>query len=101
MIDRGFIKWQPFNSVISNKVILNNSKQKRLLKPELFPEEIAIINENLINAYYDKSIVTIIYFENNLFKKIKTIIKEINPTYKTIKLGNGKTIAFNQIIKLF
>ena len=39
--DRGFIKWQPFNSVIPNKNILDNIKNnEHISKPILFPEEI-------------------------------------------------------------
>ena len=29
--DRGFIKWQPFNSLISNKVVLNNIKKDKII----------------------------------------------------------------------
>ena len=29
MIDRGFIKWQPFNSLISNKEVLTSIKESK------------------------------------------------------------------------
>ena len=45
--DRGFIKWQPFNSLISNKVVLNNIKKDKIIKPDLFPEKIEQINHIL------------------------------------------------------
>ncbi len=101
MIDRGFIKWQPFNSVISTKAILNNlEKRKNIKKPELFPEELQKLNEKIMNAYYDKSIITLEYFEENQIYQIKTKIKAIYPNYNTVKLSNDKIIAFSQVIKI-
>ena len=99
MIDRGFIKWQPFNSLINRKMVMDSLERKqKIKKPSLFPEEIEKINEEIINAYYAKSEITIIYYENNLYKKITTSIININSSYKTIKLKNGKVISFNQIL---
>ena len=102
MIDRGFIKWQPFNSLTNSKTVLESLKsQEKLKKPNLFPEEIAKITEEILTAYYSKSEITIIYYENTLYKKITTLIIDINRSYKTIKLKNGKIINFNQIIHVF
>ncbi len=99
MIDRGFVKWQPFNSLINRKMVMDTlEKEKKVKKPNLFPEEIDKISEEILNAYYAKSMVTIIYYENNLYKKITTYIVNINSSYKTIKLKGGKIISFNQII---
>ena len=99
MIDRGFIKWQPFNSLINNKIVLDNLTQKpKLKKPSLFPEELAKLNEQILDAYYAQTEITLIYYENNLYKKITTSIISINTCYKTLKLKNGKIISFSQII---
>ena len=101
MIDRGFIKWQPFNSLINRKMVMSDlEKNKKVKKPTLFPEEIEKINEEILNAYYAKSEITIIYYENNLYKKITTLIVNINSSYKTIQFRGGKVISFNQILQV-
>ncbi len=101
MIDRGFIKWQPFNSLISGKEILNDlTKQKIITKPVLFPEELQKLNEEIINAYYAQNIITLVIYQNNQITQIKTKIKEIYPTSNTLKLANNKVISFNQIIAI-
>ena len=101
MIDRGISKWQPFNSLINAKDILNDlNKNKTIIKPILFPEEKEALNEKIINAYYDKSIIILEYYENNKINKIKVKIKEIYPNYNTLKLSNNKVISFNQIINI-
>ena len=99
--DRGFIKWQPFNSVIPNKNILNNIKeQEHIPKPTLFPEELAILNEKIIEAYYSKSLIELTIYEENKIKNYKTTIIKINSSNNTIHLKNNKTIYFNQIIHI-
>ena len=101
MIDRGFIKWQPFNSLISGKEVLNDlTKQKIITKPVLFPEELQKLNEEIINAYYAQNIITLVIYQNNQITQIKTKIKEIYPTSNTLKLANNKVISFNQIIAI-
>ena len=44
--DRGFIKWQPFNSVIPNKMILNSLNQNKKIAKVFFE----IIREATTNA---------------------------------------------------
>ena len=99
--DRGFIKWQPFNSVIPNKTILNNLKSnEKVAKPILFPEEIENLNEQIIDAYYSHNLIEITIYEDNKIKKYETIITKINSSTKTIQLKNNKTITFSEIIHI-
>lgn len=101
MIDRGFIKWQPFNSVISNKVMLDKlTQEQKLEKPTLSEEQISILNERIIEAYYAKNKVKINFYEQNKIKTIETTIQKINPTTNIIELNNHKKITFNQIINI-
>ena len=101
MIDRGFIKWQPFNSVISNKTILNSlEKKKKIEKPTLFPENLERLNEKIIEAYYSKNKINLIFYEKNEIKKIKTTIIKIESTAHIIELENHKKIVFNQILNI-
>ena len=99
--DRGFIKWQPFNSVIPNKTILNNLKSnEKVAKQILFPEEIENLNEQIIDAYYSHNLIEITIYEDNKIKKYETIITKINSSTKTIQLKNNKTITFSEIIHI-
>ena len=101
MIDRGFIKWQPFNSVIQTKVLLNNLlNQKEVEKPTLFPEKIEMLNEKIREAYYAQNKIIITFYEKNQIKNITTTIKKINTNTKTIELDNHKIITFSQILNI-
>ena len=101
MIDRGFIKWQPFNSLTPSKETLKIIEQnKSCHKPTLFPEEIKEISDTLIDAYYMQDIREITYYEKGKITTIKSNIKKINPNSKTIELGLAKTLTFNQIIHI-
>lgn len=99
--DRGFIKWQPFNSVIPNKSIINNIKNnEHIEKPTLFPEEIETLNKELIEAYYAHNLIELTVYEANKIKKYESIITKIDSNNNIIHLKNNKTIYFNQIIHL-
>lgn len=101
MNDRGMIKWQPFNSVVSNKEILTTllKEKSKQSKPEMSEEEINIIEKQIINAYYMQSITNITYYKNGYLLKIKGKIKKIDKTYNLIYLENIK-LLFQQIINI-
>jgi len=99
--DRGFIKWQPFSSVISGKSILNTTQKNEIAsKPILFPEEIEKITNEILDAYYSKREIEISFYENSQIKKVKTFIQKLNPNNNTIDLACNKTIYFSQIINI-
>lgn len=99
--DRGFIKWQPFNSVISNKTILNNlNNNEHSAKPILFPEEEDLLNKNILEAYYAHNLIELTIYEENKIKKYTSTIIKINTNTNTIKLKNNKIISFSQILHI-
>lgn len=99
--DRGFIKWQPFNSVATPTTLLkNNEKKVTQSKPLLFPEELEKINLEINEAYYNKSQIKIYFYEQNSIKMIETSIIKLIPNMNTIEISNHKIIHFNQIIKI-
>lgn len=101
MIDRGFIKWQPFNSLTPLKdTIADIESEQKYGRPILFPEEANVISEALIDAYYSKEVVSITYYEAGKINTITTIVKKINPNSKTIELGSSKIISFKQIVHI-
>lgn len=101
MIDRGFVKWQPFNSLVPLKNTIEEiEEEKHITRPTLFPEEISILSEQLLDAYYSKDKITLTYYEAGKIKEITHFIKKINPNSKTIELGCHKVLSFNQIIHI-
>jgi len=100
--DRGFIKWQPFNSVVSPTEILRDLKEKTTIsKPELFPEEQENLRQKIIDAYYSHSKIKMQIFENNKLNIIETNIKKINSFNNTLVIDYNHTITFNQITHIF
>lgn len=101
MNDRGMIKWQPFNSVISNKTILNSliKEQERIEKPEMSEEEIITLEKQLIDAFYMQEKLDITYYKNGYLIHIISYIKKIDQVYKIVYLENIN-LLFNQIISI-
>ena len=99
--DRGMIKWAPFNSVInSNQIIKELIKEReKISQPIISNEDTKNIEDAIINAYYTKSKVKIIYYENGYLLNIISKIKKIDQIYKMIYLDN-KRLLFKQIIKI-
>ena len=83
MNDRGIVKWAPFNSVINGNQLLDeiNYERNRISKPVLSEEQIADLEENIITAYSERSII-------NLY------------LYKIITINNKTRIYFNNIIDI-
>ena len=101
MIDRGFVKWQPFNSLTPLKdTVKELEEEKAVLRPTLFPEEISLLNDEVLDAYYSGDIILITYYEAGKIKQIRSTIKKIHPNANTIELGCKKILSFKQIIHI-
>lgn len=98
-LDRGMIKWQPFNSVINGKYVINNilKEKAKINKPIISDEEQKLLEEKIIEAYYCQNTVLITYYQNGSLLIIKDKIKKIDKIYKIIYL-KSKTLLFNQIL---
>ena len=101
MIDRGFVKWQPFSSVTPLKDIAREQEsEKHQEKPVLFPEEVSLLAEKIMGAYYSKDLIFTTNYEVGKIKEIRATIKKINPNSKTIELGCRKILFFKQILHI-
>ena len=100
--DRGMIKWQPFDSVIPSKQIVNEIlKQKSRIKiPNLSDEQKKIIEDKLILAYYENEEITLDFYYEGKIIQIKETIKKIDSTYRKIYFKNN-VLLFDQIIKIY
>ena len=99
MIDRGIIKWAPFNSVVPTKKIVNEivSKKNKISMPILSEDQIQTIIEEITTSYHSKSIIKIKYYYNGMIKYEEGKINYID-TYKKMIWINNKNIYLSQII---
>lgn len=99
--DRGMIKWQPFNSVISSKQVVKSlvHEKEKINRPILSSEEIEELEEKIIDAYYCQSDVTLQYYKNGYIEQAKGKIKKIDCISKKIYLNN-LLLFFNQVISI-
>lgn len=75
---RNMVKWQPFNSLINGKEIVNSilKEKTKINKPNISEEDIATIEEKIITAYFMQATVNIAYYKNGNILKIKSKIKK-------------------------
>lgn len=101
-IDRGIIKWQPFNSLMSSNQVLNSISQEKLKikKPVLSEEQLENIQNSLLEAYNNGFETLLTYYKSGNILNELAIIKVLDLNLKRIILENNKIIYFNQIIKI-
>jgi len=101
MIDRGIIKWQPFDSCYSSSKILNEiyNKKNRKTFPVLSEDQLFNLEEKIIDAYHLNEIINIEYFYNGNIINIKGKINLLDCQTKKLYINN-KLIYFKQIINI-
>ncbi len=101
-IDRGFIKWMPFDSVVNTKKLLKSIAEEKsiMTMPTLFEEQIIINEENILRALHNNEEVKIIYFKKNKIYCLTTLIKKVESNTRKIILANNKQLYFSQIISV-
>lgn len=102
MNDRGIVKWAPFNSVINGNQLLDeiNYERNRISKPILSEEQIADLEENIITAYSERSIINLYFYKNGCINIINGQITKLDPVNKIITINNKTRIYFNNIIDI-
>ena len=101
MIDRGIIKWQPFNSCFSSSKFVHeiSESKNKLVFPELSEDQVNEIEYIIKNAFVLKLFVYITYYFNGTILKCKGTINNIDYQEKKIYL-NSKCIYFKQILNI-
>ncbi len=102
MPDRCEIRWAPFNSVIDSKILVNEIREsnRKVIKPSLSEDELEEINNKIIEAYHNASIISIYYFYKGSILNKKGIIECIKLDNKKIILNDYSSVYFDQIIKI-
>jgi len=100
--DRGMIKWQPFNSVVPSKQIINEilKEKSKITMPNLSEEQMKNIEQKIIAAFYEKEKITLEYYYQGKIYKLTENIKKIDSTYRKIYF-NDKILLFDQIVKIY
>lgn len=101
--DRGVIKWTPFNSIVSQRQMIDNliKEKNKITKPKLSQEQIEKNEQLLIEAFYEQVKIKIEYFKEGFILSTCSEISNIDYTFKKIYLKNNKSLLFNQIIKVY
>ena len=100
--DRGIIKWQPFDSVISSKDIVSSIilTKNKIKKPILSVDQLETLNELIKEKYYTQELVNIRYFKNNNIYCIKGKITFINENTKIILINKKIKLHISQILQI-
>ncbi len=100
MIDRGIIKWRPFDSVYSSKSIIKEimSEKNKVDFPILSEDQLNYIEEQIIFAYNSKLIIKLQYYFNGYIFNITGTIDKIDKNNKKIFIKNTP-LYIKQIIK--
>lgn len=99
--ERSRIKWLPFNSVCDSKEMIRsiNKERSKVKKPKLSDEQINLIEEELIKAFYEDIKVKVYYYKSGFIFNMKDKIKKIDSVYHKIYFESGM-LLFDQIISV-
>lgn len=103
MIDRGMVKWQPFNAVASGNYMINEvlKKKNKVAMPTLSEDQKELLQEKILRAYELQEVIRIKYYKNEYIYIIEGKIIEINKNNYYIGLDNDLKIFFRQIIDIY
>ena len=101
MQDRGYKKWAPFNSVMNDKILINEilKNKNKINKPTLSEDQIEFLNEKIFEAYTNHLKVKLSIFKNMNIIELIGYINNINVSKKSITFNNSY-IYLNQIVDI-
>ncbi|MBO4601172.1 MAG: YolD-like family protein [Bacilli bacterium] len=98
--DRGMMKWAAFHSVMSEDEVnsyINMSNPNE--KPELSEDQINELEQLIIDAYYNKSVVTLTIYKKQENSIETGIITKLDGVNKLVYLDK-KPIPFSDILSI-
>jgi hypothetical protein len=101
-IDRGLIKWMPFDALSGFSSLISDLKYHLLIQPEkiLTQDHYDLLNYNLLEALHEDKEVMITYYKNHHYIQTTGNIIKIDPYEKTLLLSTKERIAINHVILL-
>ena len=102
MKDRGMVKWNPFDSLISSKEVIKtiSDSKTKFKRPTLSLEQLEEIQTNILLAYHSQITIIITYFLNGSFYEKKNKVLEIYMTSKKLFFQDHTYLYFDQIVKV-
>ena len=100
--DRGMVKWAPFDSLMSSKKICYDILEEKSyqIMPILSDDELNEIENIILECFYNKEFIEIIYYYNGKFYKKTNKIKYIDKYKRQLILKDDFILYFKQIIKV-
>ena len=100
--DRGMIKWQPFDSLLSTKKVAKEiiNEKSKVAMPTLSEDQLLNIEEKVLEAYYNGETVRLVYYRKGTYYTKVSLIKYIDKYKKQLILNDGSILYFKQIVKI-
>lgn len=102
MHDRGMIKWQPFDSVISSKRMVNqlSEEKNKMKRPELSEEQITTMENLLIESFTNQEEIIIYFYKGGKILHKSGFVTELNSVLNKVLLNDHSFLFFNQIVNI-
>ena len=100
--DRGMVKWQPFDSLLSSKKVAKEiiNEKSKVAMPTLSEDQLLNIEEKVLEAYYNGETVRLVYYRKGTYYTKNSLIKYIDKYKKQLILNDGSILYFKQIVKI-
>ena len=100
--DRGMVKWQPFDSLLSSKKVAREiiQEKNKVAMPTLSEDQLLNIEEKVLEAYYNGETVRLVYYRNGSYYTKISLIKYIDKYKKQLYLNDRSVLYFKQIVKI-
>jgi len=101
-IDRGLMKWMPFDALNGFTSMIQDLKKNLLLTPEkiLTQDQYDLLNYNLNEALHTKKEIVLVYYQHQKYVETTGSIIKVNPYTKTLLLSTKEMIPINRVILL-
>ena len=101
-VDRGIIKWAPFDALVGHHSMIEELKHRlgKKEKPILSDDQYEIMNRMLIEAVEKKHEVALTYYAQGYLRTTFGYIKKIDWISKTLMLSTYEKIHANDLLDL-
>lgn len=101
-VDRGIVKWQPFDSLVGYRTMLGELRQKlgRKEKASLCDDAYELLEYNLKQALNEGLEIEIHYHVSGYIRVTFGTIRRIDQMFKTMVLSTGERIKADDVLAL-
>lgn len=101
-VDRGIIKWAPFDALVGYHSLLEEMKYRlgKKEKPILSDDDFEALNRHLLQALKESREIEIRYYRDGYIHSTFGKIKTVNYTNKQLILTSFETLAAEDIVEI-